>query len=94
DEVLVSTRTAYANRESLATLIPGEQVIQDAIFIERMLKHKSFYNSSEITVPRISKFRIVEPSDLPQQRKGSNDCGIWVAQWMKECGWTDDFGIT
>ncbi|XLS47345.1 hypothetical protein HN51_021703 [Arachis hypogaea] len=49
---------------------------------------------SEITVPRISKFRIVEPSDLPQQRKGSNDCGIWVAQWMKECGWTDDFGIT
>ncbi|XLR53444.1 hypothetical protein S83_004116, partial [Arachis hypogaea] len=94
DEVLVSTRTAYANRESLATLIPGEQVIQDAIFIERMLKHKSFYNSNEITVPRISKFRIVEPSDLPQQRKGSNDCGIWVAQWMKECGWTDDFGIT
>ncbi|XLS47354.1 hypothetical protein HN51_021712, partial [Arachis hypogaea] len=94
DEVLVSTRTAYVNRESLATLIPGEQVIQDAIFIERMLKHKSFYNSSEITVPRISKFRIVEPSDLPQQRKGSNDCGIWVAQWMKECGWTDDFGIT
>ncbi|XLR07846.1 hypothetical protein S83_035784, partial [Arachis hypogaea] len=124
DEVLVSTRTAYASRASLATLIPGEQVIQDVIdsltciltqdhkklnklpsiwflpttfstiFIERMLEHKSFYNSSEITVPRISEFRVVEPSDLPQQRKGSNDCGIWVAQWMKECGWTDDFGIT
>ncbi|XLR02583.1 hypothetical protein S83_068781 [Arachis hypogaea] len=94
DEVLVSTRTAYANRESLATLVPGEQVIQDAIFIERMLEHKSFYMSSEITVPRISEFRVVEPSDLPQQRKGSNDCGIWIAQWMKECGWTDDFGIT
>ncbi|XLU33078.1 hypothetical protein S245_037003, partial [Arachis hypogaea] len=31
DEVLVSTRTTYANRESLATLIPGEQVIQDVI---------------------------------------------------------------
>ncbi|XLS81443.1 hypothetical protein HN51_047274 [Arachis hypogaea] len=31
DEVLVSTRTAYANRESLATLVPGEQVIQDVI---------------------------------------------------------------
>ncbi|XLT47790.1 hypothetical protein HN873_040394, partial [Arachis hypogaea] len=29
DEVLVSTRTSYANRESLATLISGEQVIQD-----------------------------------------------------------------
>ncbi|XLU80949.1 hypothetical protein S245_004369 [Arachis hypogaea] len=53
-----------------------------------------FQVNREITVPRISKFRIVEPSDLPQQRKGSNDCGIWVAQWMKECGWTDDFGIT
>ncbi|XLT39482.1 hypothetical protein HN873_070774, partial [Arachis hypogaea] len=59
-----------------------------------MLEHKSFYMSSEITVPRISEFRVVEPSDLPQPRKGSNDCGIWVAQWMKECGWTDDFGIT
>ncbi|XLT12874.1 hypothetical protein HN51_058564 [Arachis hypogaea] len=59
-----------------------------------MLEHKSFYMSSEITVPRISEFRVVEPSDLPQQRKGSNDCGIWVAQWMKECRWTDDFGIT
>ncbi|XLT06073.1 hypothetical protein HN51_044822 [Arachis hypogaea] len=124
DEVLVSTHTAYANRESLATLVPGEQVIQDvidsltciltqehkklnkllsiwflpttfsAIFIERMLEHKSFYMSSEITVPRISEFCVVKPSDLPQQRKGSNDCGIWVAQWMKECGWTDDFGIT
>ncbi|XLS65941.1 hypothetical protein HN51_025915, partial [Arachis hypogaea] len=31
DEVLVSTQTAYANRESLATLILGEQVIQDVI---------------------------------------------------------------
>ncbi|XLS82597.1 hypothetical protein HN51_048428 [Arachis hypogaea] len=53
-----------------------------------------FQVNREITVPQISKFRIVEPSDLPQQRKGSNDCGIWVAQWMKECRWTDNFGIT
>ncbi|XLR38755.1 hypothetical protein S83_023415 [Arachis hypogaea] len=59
-----------------------------------MLEHNSFYNSNEINVPCISKFPIVKPSDLPQQRKGSNECDIWVVQWMKECGWTDDFGIT
>ncbi|KAJ1430365.1 Ulp1 protease family, C-terminal catalytic domain [Sesbania bispinosa] len=20
-----------------------------------------------------------------------NDCGVWVARWMVECGWTDDY---
>ncbi|MED6137185.1 hypothetical protein PIB30_062708 [Stylosanthes scabra] len=42
-----------------------------AIFIERMLQHKSFYNSTNILIPQVSKFDIVEPSDLPQQRRGS-----------------------
>ncbi|MED6123243.1 hypothetical protein PIB30_047334 [Stylosanthes scabra] len=37
-----------------------------AIFIERMLQHNSFYNSTNILIPKVSKFDIVEPSDLPQ----------------------------
>ncbi|MED6196240.1 hypothetical protein PIB30_045650 [Stylosanthes scabra] len=26
--------------------------------------------------------------------KPCNDCGIWVAEWMKKCGWIEDFDIT
>ncbi|MED6189399.1 hypothetical protein PIB30_095642 [Stylosanthes scabra] len=67
--------------------------IFSANFIEKMLRHKSFYASTKILVPKVSKFEIVEPSNLPQQRRGSNDCGIWVAYWMKECGLADNFNI-
>ncbi|MED6212610.1 hypothetical protein PIB30_085120 [Stylosanthes scabra] len=42
-----------------------------AIFIERMLQHESFHDSTNILVLKVLEFDIVEPSDLPQQRRGS-----------------------
>ncbi|KAJ1398792.1 hypothetical protein SESBI_30779 [Sesbania bispinosa] len=35
--------------------------------------------------PIVSEFKIIVPEDLGMQAEGSNDCGVWVAQWMNQC---------
>ncbi|KAK2417630.1 hypothetical protein P8452_05748 [Trifolium repens] len=39
----------------------------------------------------ITNFSIVQPSRLPQQRPGSNDCGLWVSKWMIECPFSSNY---
>ncbi|WJX17982.1 hypothetical protein P8452_07830 [Trifolium repens] len=39
----------------------------------------------------ITNFTIVQPSRLPQQRPGSNDCGLWVSKWMIECPFSSNY---
>ncbi|MED6194201.1 hypothetical protein PIB30_026318 [Stylosanthes scabra] len=57
-----STSSNYHRRFSVETMV---------IFIERMFSHHSFYNNINHLVPRVSKFKIIEPQSLLQQRKGS-----------------------
>ena len=44
----MSTRTAYANRESLATLVPGELVIQDVNIYFLLVNIKKVQNVNVI----------------------------------------------
>ncbi|WJX28013.1 hypothetical protein P8452_16781 [Trifolium repens] len=39
----------------------------------------------------ITNFTIVQPSRLPQQRPGLNDCGLWVSKWMIECPFSSNY---
>ncbi|TKY63984.1 Carboxy-terminal domain protein [Spatholobus suberectus] len=57
-----------------------------------MLMDKSFYDHPHIVDKHvISNFSLVEPRGLGHQRIGSNDCGVWVAKWMIECAWREDY---
>ncbi|PNX58350.1 hypothetical protein L195_g059148, partial [Trifolium pratense] len=39
-----------------------------------------------------TNFTKIEPTCLPHQRPGSNDCGVWVAKWMIECPFNSNYG--
>ncbi|WJX85206.1 hypothetical protein P8452_67698 [Trifolium repens] len=39
----------------------------------------------------ITNFPILQPSRLPHQRPGSNDCGVWVSKWMIECPFSSNY---
>ncbi|XP_057435053.1 uncharacterized protein LOC130727815 [Lotus japonicus] len=61
-----------------------------ALYMEVMLRDSTFYQLETTPRPRCSQFRVVIPQGLPAQRANSNDCGIWVASWMKDsrrCGY-------
>ncbi|KAJ1390002.1 Ulp1 protease family, C-terminal catalytic domain [Sesbania bispinosa] len=61
-----------------------------AMFIEEMLLDPSFYEKPNIEKPMITDFVIIEPHGLPQQLNGY-DCGVWVAKWMSDYTWDDDY---
>ncbi|KAJ1415905.1 Ulp1 protease family, carboxy-terminal domain protein [Sesbania bispinosa] len=50
-----------------------------------------FYEYPSTPKPKITKFTLVQPTNLSPPNSGSNDCGVFVAQWMRECIWTDDY---
>ncbi|TKY68410.1 Ulp1 protease family, carboxy-terminal domain protein [Spatholobus suberectus] len=58
-----------------------------------MLLHDSFCKSQYTKKPHISDFALVVPDDIGQQLPDLNDCGIWVAKWMMERGWSEDYKI-
>ncbi|KAJ1405118.1 Ulp1 protease family, C-terminal catalytic domain [Sesbania bispinosa] len=62
-----------------------------ALYLEQMFLDDRFYDNPATPKPKITNFSIVQPSDLRAQISGSHDCGVFVAQWMKECIWTDDY---
>lgn len=71
-------------------LLRRRDVLRVALFLEEMFIHDSFYDCGiKLENHLISNFPIVEPRGLPRQRYGSNDCGVFVATWMKECSWLD-----
>ncbi|KAJ1405565.1 Ulp1 protease family, C-terminal catalytic domain [Sesbania bispinosa] len=65
-----------------------------ALFMEEMFQHNSFYEFRLTPKPLISEFKIKEAEGVGEQLPGSNDCGVWVAMWMKECAWTNDYKIS
>ncbi|MED6220182.1 hypothetical protein PIB30_042410 [Stylosanthes scabra] len=64
-----------------------------ALYIEVMLQDATFYDSKRTIVLKVSKFKVVVPDEMAVERCGSNDEGIWVAQWMNECGWCDKYSL-
>ncbi|XP_057440648.1 uncharacterized protein LOC130732657 [Lotus japonicus] len=53
-----------------------------AVFMEQMFSHKSFYQFKMSSKPKITQFKIIVPAGVGVQKDYSNDCGIWVAEWM------------
>ncbi|RYR70164.1 hypothetical protein Ahy_A03g016673 [Arachis hypogaea] len=66
---------------------------QLALYLEGMLQHESFYDFESTIRPKVSEFPILEALGIGRQRNDSFDCGIWVATWMKNCIWIDDYNI-
>ncbi|RYR28529.1 hypothetical protein HN51_061861 [Arachis hypogaea] len=50
-------------------------------YLENFLSDKNFSETPSFRNIKSSKYKFNEPA-VPQQSAKSNDCGIWVAQWM------------
>ncbi|MED6115797.1 hypothetical protein PIB30_094150 [Stylosanthes scabra] len=64
-----------------------------AIFLEKMLEDRYYYEFE--TTPNFSTddFRFRETEFLPKLDVEANDSGLWVASWMIGCYDNDDFDI-
>ncbi|XLU25420.1 hypothetical protein S245_061486, partial [Arachis hypogaea] len=61
-----------------------------AFFIENMLQDTRFWSDKGHYKPHPSTFDLDEP-EVGHQIEGSNDCGVWVVQWMMQSWVFRDF---
>ncbi|RYR25636.1 hypothetical protein Ahy_B02g059489 [Arachis hypogaea] len=61
-------------------------------YIKVMLDDHIF-NDDKSKVVDCSTFWPITPFGLPTQKKRSNDSGVWMTSWMRECTLQDDFNI-
>lgn len=57
-----------------------------AMFMEEFLMDPSFHGTDSNYDYKITKFKIVTPKGLGRQGDGSNDCAVWVINWMMQRG--------
>ncbi|KAJ1384810.1 Ulp1 protease family, C-terminal catalytic domain, partial [Sesbania bispinosa] len=62
-----------------------------AMYVEEMILDHTFYDISISTYPVISEFELIEPQGIAEQTPASNDCGVWVCQWMTSYIVDDDY---
>lgn len=73
-------------------LLRRRDVLKMTVFLEEMFMEDAFYvRGIKLGKHIISNFSVVEPRGLLSQRDGSNDSGVWVAAWMKECCRKNDY---
>ncbi|RYQ92602.1 hypothetical protein HN873_068170 [Arachis hypogaea] len=63
-----------------------------ATYLEAMLDDHIF-NDDKSKVIDCSTFWPITPFGLPTQKNRSNDSGVWMTSWMRECTLQDDFNI-
>ncbi|RYR26460.1 hypothetical protein Ahy_B02g060702 [Arachis hypogaea] len=63
-----------------------------ATYLDAMLDDHIFYDD-KYKVVDCSTFWPMTPFGLPTQKNRSNDSGVWVTSWMRECTLQDDFNI-
>ncbi|KAK2362550.1 hypothetical protein QL285_087607 [Trifolium repens] len=90
---LESTHTADEVREMyLGTFIKPKALVSKGMFVEKILYHPSVgIINRNIHDNLITNFSTVQPMGIPHQRHGSNDCEVWVAKWMIECPYMNDY---
>ncbi|KAK2363635.1 ubiquitin-specific protease ESD4 [Trifolium repens] len=67
-------------------------ILSLGMFVEKILYHPSVgIINRNIHDNLITNFSTVQPRGIPHQRHGSNDCGVWVAKWMIECPYMNDY---
>ncbi|XLT58971.1 hypothetical protein HN873_051575 [Arachis hypogaea] len=104
---LVPERRVESRRYALSDKYTPVEVISDflvayvslkishvtrAIYLEAMLDDHIF-DDDKSKVVDCSTFWPMTPSGLPTQKNRSNDSGVWVTSWMRECTLKDDFNI-
>ncbi|KAL4276513.1 hypothetical protein AHAS_Ahas20G0214700 [Arachis hypogaea] len=68
-------------KDSKLTKSRKDQMLYVAFFLENLLCDDFFYEGTPNEMHKPSTYEIVEP-EIGQQVDGSNDCGVWVTQWM------------
>ncbi|QHO01966.1 Ulp1 protease family, carboxy-terminal domain protein [Arachis hypogaea] len=64
------------------SMIERKRVIDDVLtYLEKFVSDKNFQETPSHKNLQFSKYKFSEPT-VPQQKANSNDCGIWVAEWM------------
>ncbi|CAH9136921.1 unnamed protein product [Cuscuta epithymum] len=92
--IILDSLPGFVNHDSRRIIVR-----KMALFLEEMLTDSSYHiveAPEQITrcrPPPISEYPIVNVEELGSQRPNSNDCGIWVAKWMMECRWSDNYKI-
>ncbi|XLU31162.1 hypothetical protein S245_067228, partial [Arachis hypogaea] len=66
--------------------------VKVATYLEAMLDDHIFYDDKSKVVD-CSTFWPMTPFGLPTQKNRSNDSGVRVTSWMRECTLQDDFNI-
>ncbi|MED6200251.1 hypothetical protein PIB30_083282 [Stylosanthes scabra] len=71
---------------------PGRiKQLKDAVdFLEKILQDRHFFVHSITTKPKLSEYEFIEDNP-PQQDEGSNDGGVWVAQWLEHSNMWDNY---
>ncbi|RYR24227.1 hypothetical protein Ahy_B02g057721 [Arachis hypogaea] len=69
-----------------------KNAIKVATYLEAMLDDHIFADDKSKVVD-CSTFWPMTPFGLPTQKNRSNDSGVWVTGWMRECTLQDDFNI-
>ncbi|QHO02864.1 Ulp1 protease family, carboxy-terminal domain protein [Arachis hypogaea] len=64
-----------------------------ALFIEEMLDDSTFYVNHTTHRLVISEYPIIHPAEIGEQNDDSNDCGVWMTTWMRECQWRNNYNI-
>ncbi|KAJ1377964.1 Ulp1 protease family, C-terminal catalytic domain [Sesbania bispinosa] len=67
------------------------QVRKVAVFLQEMLMNNSFYAFSHLEKPEVGGFELIEPKGIEHEVPGSYDSGVWVANWMLDYDWDDDY---
>ncbi|KAJ1412292.1 Ulp1 protease family, C-terminal catalytic domain [Sesbania bispinosa] len=69
----------------------NEYMNPQALFLQEMMMEPSFYNFSHTVKPDVAGFTLIEPNGIGQELPASNDSGIWVANWMEDYDWDDEY---
>ncbi|XLU26892.1 hypothetical protein S245_062958, partial [Arachis hypogaea] len=92
-EIISQTNLWHANRRVMYTLLPNKPLVDEALFIEEMLDDSTFYANQTTHRPVISEYPIIHPAEIGEQNDDSNDCGVWMTIWMRECQWRSNYNI-
>ncbi|MED6220868.1 hypothetical protein PIB30_048942 [Stylosanthes scabra] len=67
-----------------------EQLKDTADLLEKILEDRIFFLHSYTARAKVSEYEFIK-ADTPRQDEGSNDGGVWVAQWIEHSNMWDNY---
>lgn len=68
-------------------------MIQSTVNKVNPSSHTRYISRGNAAGWQISAFQLVRPDDIGEQGPLLDDCDLWVAKWMKDCKWGQDYRI-